>query len=203
VESVRVYGDPFDVPFDVRSLAPYTNLRALEIRGAVAHLDALADIPLRSLEFRFVPDLAALPPLSTWPELDTVIVWNCDAAVTRRVRGEIRRLPARSGYCSATLGRDAAWFVAEHGLPFSAWPRAIASKASKAFKAAAKAIAGAENADEALAAIEEFVRAANALPGIETSEREDLGDAVLMLAGLRDDLEDATALERFDAIREF
>ncbi|MFV0433757.1 MAG: hypothetical protein ACK5LO_07255 [Leucobacter sp.] len=202
-ESLAVYGDPFDVPPDARSLTPYAGLRELEIRGAVAHLEALTELPLRSLQFRFVPNLAGLPPLSVWPNLDEVIVWNCDAEATKRVRSEIRRMPAGEKYRSASQGRAAAWFVAEYGLPFSAWPRATASKATRAFKAAAKTIAGAGDRDGALAAIEEFVRAANVLPGIETSEREDLGDAVLMLAGLRGDLDGATALRRFDAVRDF
>ncbi|WP_420112632.1 hypothetical protein [Pseudactinotalea sp.] len=201
--TVLVYGDPFDVPFDARSLLSYPHLSRVELRGAVAHLDALARLPLHSLELRYVPDLTGLPPLSTWPHLAQVIVWNSDAAATKRVRSEVRRMPPGEGLRSASQGRDAAWFATEHGLPFSAWPKQSASAATRAFREAAKEITAAASPEEAQAAIEHLVRAANALPEIFTSEREDLGEAVWLLAQLTEHLDPAAAMARFDAVRDF
>lgn len=202
-ETVRVYGDPFDVPFDARTLLELPRLRKVEIRGAVAHLDVLGRMPLTMLEMRYVPDLAGLPPLSAWPELDWLVVWNSDAAVTRRVASEIRKAPPRGRHRSASKGRSASWFAVEYGLPFGAWPRRTAVRATRAFADASKRIAGATTREECLAVVEDFVRVANGLPGIETSEREDLGEAVWLLSSLSEHLDAAAATARFDEVREF
>ncbi len=203
IEDVTVIGDPFDVPFDVRSLSACSRLRRVEIRGAVAHLESLAAAELSALEFRYVPDLGGLPPLSSWPGLEKMIVWNCDEKATKKLRGEIRRMPEGSGFRSASQGRDMAWFATEYGLPFSGWPKRTASKATRAFAAAAKAIARAETVEECYEAIDGFLAVANDLPGIETTEREDLGEAVQMLADLTEHLDERAAERRFDEVRHF
>lgn len=182
----RVFSDPFDIPFDARMLRELPRLRKVGFHGAVAYLDALADLPLTMLEFRYVPDLTGLPPLSTWPDLDWVVVWNSDATATTRVRAEIRKMPPGEGFRSASKGRGIAWFTLEYGLPFSAWPTRTAARAKRAFTDASKRIATATTREECLDAVEDFVRAANTFPGIETSEREDLGEAVWMLSQLTD-----------------
>lgn len=202
-EHVAVYGDPCDVPFDARSLSVCSRMRRLEIRGSVAHLESLAAADLSGLEFRYVPDLGGLPPLSSWPGLETVIVWNCDDAATKKVRAEIRRMPEGPGFRSASKGRDRAWFATEYGLPFSGWPKRTASQATRSFAAAAKAIAQAETPEECLDVIDDFVAMANDLPGIETVEREDLGEAVGMLADLTEHLDEGAARRRFDELRDF
>lgn len=181
---VAIYSNPLDVPFDARSLSGCSMLRRVEIRGAVAHLESLADADLSALELRYVPDLRGLPPLSSWPSLETVIVWNCDEKATKTTRSEIRRMPEGPGFRSASKGRDLAWFATEYGLPFSGWPKRTASKATRAFAAAAKAIRKAETPEECLEVIDGFVGVANELSGIETAEREDLAEAVQMLADL-------------------
>lgn len=202
-EDVVVHGDPFDRPFDARSLSACSRLRRVELRGAVAHLESLLAADLRALEFRYVPDLSGLPSLSSWSSLEKVIVWNCDEKATKRLRSEIRRMPEGAGFRSASKGRDTAWFATEYGLPFSGWPKRTASKATRAFAAATKAIKTAETPEECLAAIDGFVGAANELPGIETSEREDLAEAVLMLADLSEHLDEDTADRKFDEVRDF
>lgn len=200
---IAVYGDPFDMPFDARVLTACPQLRRVEIRGAVAHLEALLEADLSALEFRYVPDLTGLPPLSSWSGLDKVVAWNSDAEATKQVRAQIRRMPEGPGFRSASKGRDAAWFATEYGLPFSGWPKCAASQATRAFRSAAKAIAGAETAEQCLEAVDAFVRASNELPDIMTSEREDVAEAVQMLADLTDFLDEQTAEQRFDELRDF
>lgn len=51
--------------------------------------------------------------------------------------------------------------------------------------------------------IDGFVGVANELSGIETAEREDLAEAVQMLADLTVHLDEENADRRFDEIREF
>lgn len=202
-EDVTVIGDPFDVPFDARSLSACPRLRRVEIRGAVAHLESLAAAELSALEFRYVPDLGGLPPLSSWPGLETVIIWNCDDKATKKLLGEIRRIPEGPGIRSASKGRDTAWFVTEYGLPFSGWPKRTASQATRAFATAAKAITQAGTPEECLEAIDGFLAVANGLPDIETTEREDLGEAVQLLADLTEHLDERAAERRFDEVRHF
>lgn len=154
--NITAHGDPFDMPFDARLPTNCPQLLKVEIRGAVAHLDALAEADLSKLEFRYVPDLTGLPALSSWPRLDKVVVWNCDAEATKQVRAQIRRMPEGSGFRSASKRRDAAWFATEYGLPFSGWPTRVASQATRAFRSAAKAISGADTPEQRFDELRDF-----------------------------------------------
>lgn len=194
---------PNATPFDARSLADFADLESLKIHGAVVHLEALAALPLRSLGLRYVPDASSLPALSTWSDLDSVVIWNSDAATTKRIRRELRTLPPSESFRSATLGRSAAWFATECGLPFSGWPRAAAARAKRAFMPAAAQMRAATSAADAIDAIDAFVTAANTLPNVMTEEREDLAEAVALLADMTEHIDQTAAAARFDALRDF
>ncbi|MGW4948432.1 hypothetical protein ACWEOZ_43360 [Actinoplanes sp. NPDC004185] len=192
--SVDVTVGPVRQPFDCASLLQFPEVRRLALSGRLANLPALAGLRhLTGLQLRFSPDLAGLPALTTWPELEHVIAWNVDAVTGRRLRGELRPEFRDS---SVSKLRTAQWFATEYGLPFAAWPARTARAATKAYRAAEQAIAAGGDLE---AAVRDFVRAVNKLPGIETGEREDSAAAVARLAG--DHAEAARAW--FDAERDF
>ena len=192
--------------FDCRSLLQCEQLRSLALYGAMRHLEALAQLPLlEDLQLRYVSNLAGLPELSTWPKLRFFVAWNIDEKVGRTLRQSIMRRTASDGerFMVSQL-RSQRWFVEEHGLPFGGWTAKNERTASRAFKAASKLLRDASDTDGAKAAITGFVDVINALSGIETSEREDAGAAVSLLAKLRPDLINTEQANKwFDATRDF
>ncbi|MFI7544424.1 hypothetical protein [Actinoplanes sp. NPDC049599] len=206
VTALAVYSGPADLPVDCRSLGQFAALRSLELRGAIAYPQALAAFPLQALELRFVPDLEGLPALAGWPALTRFIGWNIDQAGGKRLRGQLRALPPEqlSDYSTVAKLRSRRWFVEEYGLPFAAWPAPTAKAATRAFKTAAAAAAGAGDRGGVERAVTGFVGAVNDLPGIETTEREDAATAVLLLAALAAvPVTDEQALAWYEATRDF
>jgi hypothetical protein len=203
--SVSVSVPPLRQAFDCASLSQFPRVRNLVLAGQLVNLDALARLrQLRGLQLRFCPDLSGLPPLHAWPELTHLIAYNVDDVTGRRLRGELRRSDRDWRDTNVTRLRKPEWFATEHGLPFAAWPSARAKAATRAYRAAEHAIAEAEAPDDVEAAIRAFVREVNRMSGIETTEREDAGEAV---ARLTDDtpvgnLNDAAA-GWFDNERDF
>ena len=206
--SVDVYVSPLRQPFDCASLTQFPAARQVSLSGAVANLDAMAD--LRNLEvvrLLYCPDLTALPPLATWPNLRCVIASNIEEQAGQRLRADIAAL-ARAGRTWEMTGvsqlRRPDWFEREYGLPFSQWPRRPARTATTAFRAAATAIgAGTTRADVELA-ITQFVEVFNGMADIETTEREDVAEAIAQLAQLSPvDVSEELALTWFDAARDF
>jgi len=201
--SVDVQNEPMRQAVDCTSLAQFPGVRALSLFGAVTGLAELARLTgLTSLELRYCPDLSALPPLSTWPGLTRVLAWNVEEATGRRLRTEVRG--RGYAFASVTQLRTPQWFTTEYGLPFSGWPRSTARKATRGYRAAAAAIGQAATEQEVATAVRGFVKAVNALPGIETTEREDAAAAVVQLAGGAPvDVPAKSALAWFDAERDF
>ncbi|WP_371572884.1 hypothetical protein [Streptomyces sp. NBC_01314] len=221
-ESLEIAAGPLDVPLDLRSLTQLHSLRKLRLQGGVAHPEALADLPLHTLELRMVPDLTGLPPLTAWPELASFLGWNIDATVGKRLRADLKKrglatrweTTAHGGRTTSAVWqvshlRTAPWFVTQSGLPFTVWPRRTAKQAVTAFKTAAKILdrtdtAGTDGHTAAQQAIEEFTRALNQIDGIYTAEREDAATAVLQLARLATPpIPEHDALAWFDRSREF
>jgi hypothetical protein len=189
--------------FDCRSLLPIAGLRHLSLHGAMAHLDALAGLPLERLDLRFVADLEGLPDLAAWPGLRHLIAWNVEEGGGKALRKALKARPlAEPSYVTHLRSRQ--WFVEEHGLPFGAWTSRNERAASKAFKVARKALLAAADKPAAEVAIRDFVGAINRLADIETGEREDAGQAVVLLAGVRPGLiSREEALAWFDDARDF
>jgi hypothetical protein len=192
--SVYVGVKPLRQPFDCGSLLQFPDLTVVRLLGQLTNLKALAELPhLQRLQLGDCPDLTGLPSLTTWPGLRDVDVSNIDAAAGRDLRQQLkeRQLPR----ASVTGLRTAEWFEQDYGLPFSAWPAATARRATKAFRAA-------EAANDPEKGIRAFISAINDLPGINTIEREDAGEAVALLAA-RAKISQARALRWFDADRDF
>jgi hypothetical protein len=174
----------------------------------MANLAALANLrDIETLRLLYRPDLSALPPLSTWPNLRTVLASNIDQAAGQQLRAEFRALAKESRVWeegSATQLRRPDWFDREYGLPFSQWPARAARAATAAFRTASAGIGAPATPADVERAITQFVNAINVLPNIDTIEREDTAEAVCRLAESSPvEVSDELALAWFDAAREF
>jgi len=205
VRSLGIRNTVLGAPFDCRSLQALHHLTHIRLYGAMAHLHALAELQLNGLELRFISDLDGLPDLSVWPELSYFIAWNVEESVGKTLRKAVKQLPdSEDNFFSVSQLRSKQWFIEEHGLPFGAWSSKNEKAASKAYKAASKALKTAATKAEARTVIVGFVDVINGLAGIETSERDDAGDAVAMLAQISPALTTSEeALAWFDEARDF
>lgn len=206
--SVTVGVDPMGPAFDCASLLQFERLEILTLSGALTNLEQLSRLAgLQHLAIRFCPDLSGLPALTDFPKLTGFIAANVDKATGQGLKPQVDQLAASgrlTEYANVSALRDAAWFATEYGAPFAWWPEKTGKKAGKAYKTAAAAVGKARSAAEVRTAVEAFVAAINALPGIETSEREDVGVAVDRLAGLAPAAVTPDQVQAwFDAARDF
>lgn len=186
VTSLTLVNEPFGQPVSLECLDRFPNLDSLSLWGNFCSLDLLArHTQLTNLELRFMPDLGDLPPLSTWPLLDWFIAYNVEEAAGKRLRQQLKtRAKTRpwTGHASVSQLRKPEWWTTEFGRPFSAWPKRQAKLANEAYNTAQAALAEARSFAEAEAAITAFTKCFNTVKGIETAEREDLGEAVRQLS---------------------
>ncbi|MFC4255923.1 hypothetical protein GRI97_12695 [Altererythrobacter xixiisoli] len=211
MENLSLRNDPLAQPISLKSLAQFPNLKSLSLEGNFTDLPQLAEMQLlENLELRFIPDLAAMPELDTWPLLDRFIAFNVDEAVGKNLRKAVKaRAAVRpwAGYTGVSQLRKPEWWDKEYGRPFSGWNRASAKIANQAYDAALDALAQGQSRADAEAAIKEFSRRFNGMKQIETTEREDIGDAVWQLSQTADaarlGVSEDMAQEWFDAVRDY
>jgi hypothetical protein len=203
VTTLTVVMDPLGPSLDCASLGQFARLTSLSLQGALTGVDTLAELDLESLAVRYVPDLSGLPDPAAWPRLTSLIAWNVDEVVGRRLREQVKALDL-SGQVSVSKLRSARWFEEEYGLPFSGWATTQATAATKAFRSASKKLAAATSEADAKAAIVAFVEVINDLEGIATAEREDAWLAVDLLAKLSAVPVSGEQIDDwFDEVREF
>lgn len=209
VTMLELRNAPLAQPISLKCLDHFPNLEHLSLRGNFTHLGALADqAQLKTLELRFMPNLTDLPALNFWPQLNSFIAHNIEEATGKRLRQQLR---ARSknreweGHASVSQLRKPEWWISEFGRPFSAWHRHLAKVANEAYDAALTALSSAQTIDEGQAAFTAFTVHFNGLKGIETSERDDLGEAVWHLCqsthAVRLGILEEMALQWFDNAR--
>lgn len=186
VTHLTLSNEPMGQPISLACLNDFPNLASLSLWGNFSELEQLAGhVQLTNLELRFMPDLAGLPGLDTWPLLDRFIAYNVEENVGKRLRQQMRARAKKrpwSEHASVSQLRKPEWWAAEYGRPFASWPKRLAKQANEAYNAAQTALAEARTLAEAEAAITAFTVCFNGVKGIETSEREDLGEAVWQLS---------------------
>ncbi|WP_101607530.1 hypothetical protein [Amycolatopsis sp. BJA-103] len=195
--------------FDCAGLAQFAGARSVSLSGRLVNLEALALLGnLESLRLSDSPDLSSFPALEEFPNLHQFMAWNEEEEAGKRLRSELRGLTKSSGrtweHSGVSQLRAPAWFVTEYGLPFSEWPAKTGRFATKTYRAAALGIKNAKSVAETAEVVRDFVRAFNTRPGIDTIEREDLGEAVALLVdgepfGVTEEL----ALSWFDEERDY
>ncbi|MFE4709411.1 hypothetical protein ACFRAM_00945 [Paenibacillus sp. NPDC056722] len=211
VTSLMLHNAPLGQPISLGCLDRFPNLDSLSLWGNFCDMDSLArHTGLTNLELRFMPDLAGFPSLDTWPLLDRFIAYNVEETVGKRLRQQMKaRAKTRpwSGHASVSQLRKPEWWLTEFGRPFSSWPKRQAKLANEAFNVAQVSLAQARSFADAEAAITAFTMRFNTLKGIETTEREDLGEAVWQLSQsnhlIGQPITEEMAQSWFDAARDY
>ncbi|RXZ81069.1 hypothetical protein EBB07_16390 [Paenibacillaceae bacterium] len=186
VTSLTLQNAPLGQPISLDCLDRFPNLDSLSLWGNFCDMDLLArHARLTNLELRFMPGLEDMPPLNTWPLLDRFIAYNVEETAGKRLRQQMKaRAKTRpwTDHASVSQLRKPEWWPSEYGRPFSSWPKRLAKQANEAYNVAQAALAQARSFVDAEAAITAFTVRFNTLKGIETTEREDLGEAVWQLS---------------------
>lgn len=186
VDNLTLHNGPMAQPISLTCLARFPRLASLSLRGHFCDLEQLArHSDLHTLQLRFMPELSTLPALDTWPKLESFIAFNVEENTGKRLRQQLKKR-AWTGHASVSQLRKPQWWQAEFGRPFSAWPKRQAALANQAFDHALAQLRDAQDLAQAQAAITAFACRFNAFKGIETCEREDLGEAVWQLSQCTD-----------------
>jgi hypothetical protein len=211
VTNLTLHNAPMGQPISLECLNRFPNLNSLSLWGNFCDLVLLAHLDqLTNLELRFMPELGDLPPLNAWPLLDRFIAYNVEEVAGKRLKQQMKtRAKTRpwTGYASVSQLRKAEWWTTELGRPFSSWPKRLAKQANEAYNVAQAALAQARSFANAEAAITAFTVRFNTLKGIETTEREDLGEAVWQLSQsdhqIGQPITEEMAQSWFDAARDY
>ncbi|OZB92462.1 hypothetical protein [Paenibacillus sp. XY044] len=211
VTSLALQNAPMGQPISLECLNHFPNLNSLSLWGNFCDMDVLArQARLTNLELRFMPDLEDLPPLDTWPLLDRFIAYNVEEITGKRLKQQMKtraKIRPWSGHASVSQLRKPEWWSTEFGRPFSSWPKRLAKVANEAYNVAQASLSQARSLADAEAAITAFTVRFNILKGIETTEREDLGEAVWQLSQsdhlIGQSITEEMAQRWFDAARNY
>lgn len=188
VESLILSGNPQGQPISLADIERFPALKSLSLHGNFVDWPELTKLQnLEDLAVRFVPDLMDFPALSVWPKLEMFIAFNVDEAAGKRLKADMKaraKLRAWSEYANVSKLRKPDWWSREYGRSFSAWAPKVAKTANAAYDTALTALELGRNEAEVKAAITAFAEKFNAMAGIETTERDDIGEAVWQFAQL-------------------
>ncbi|QQQ02985.1 hypothetical protein [Lysobacter enzymogenes] len=186
--SLSLHAGPLGQPISLAGIERFAALRSLSLWGGFSDWDALAKLTdLDSLEIRFAPQLDGLPPLDAWPKLDRFIAYNVDDAAGKTLKTQLKaraKMREWSDYAAVSQLRKPEWWQREYGRPFAGWSGRNAKAANAAYDTALQALEQAGDAAAAKAAVVAFAAHFNDLKGIETGEREDIGEAVWQFSQL-------------------
>jgi len=211
VNSLILQNTPLGKPISLASINRFPKLQSLSLWGNFCDLELLANhVHLTNLELRFIPDLRELPPLDAWPLLNRFIAYNVEEITGKRLKQQIKsRAKTRpwTDYVSVSQLRKPEWWMAQYGRPFSSWPKRQAKLANEAYDLALSALSQARSFKDAEAAITAFTLRFNNLKGMETTEREDLGEAVWQICQsdhhIGQPITEEMAQRWFDAARDY
>ena len=207
ITSLDILINPLDQPIDCHSLLQFENLTSLSLSGNFVNLDCLKNLEkLERLAIRYAPNLENLPKLSSWKKLISFIGWNIEETKGKLLRSELKSLSKEREleYSSVSQLRKQIWFTTEYGIPFSAWEGKNAKTAVKNYKATLKKLKKVKTEGEAKKALLEFTQTFNSLPQIETTEREDIGEAIEQLRQIPSfEIDSKKANKWFDEARDY
>ena len=195
----------------LQSLLQFSELESLALWGNHSDLALLSSCAkLKALSLRLMPHLQGLPALQTWPELDFFVAYNVEEATGKRLRQQLKdRAKERpwAEHAAVSQLRKPEWWAREYGRPFSSWPAARAKMGHAAYDLAEQQLNVAQSLSDVQTALVGFTSRFNTVKGIETTEREDLGQAVNQLAQLPAaqslGLTDEQAQQWFDENRDY
>jgi hypothetical protein len=200
---------PVNQPVSLEFIERFPRLTSLSLSGAFCDLEKLAErVPLKRLSLNNMAHLDGLPPLTTWPELDTFTALDIEEKAGKDLRQQLKSREAARPWIGHAfvrgLRKPQYW---ETNRPFSSWPVGLARKANKAYDTAEAALAAASSIDDVKAALITFTIAFNKHKNIETVERENIAEAVWHLSrsqgaaelGVAEDM----AMQWFDQNRDY
>ncbi|MEW7278987.1 hypothetical protein ABW636_10365 [Aquimarina sp. 2201CG1-2-11] len=204
---VSIYVEPFGQAFDCKSLLQFKNLTSLELYGNVTNLQYLEQFEnLDRLAIRYAPNLKELPSLKSWKKLTSFIGWNIEETKGKLLRSELKKLTKERelDYSTVSQLRKSIWFTTEYGIPFSAWKGKNAKSAIKNYKATLKKLKKVKTEKEAKEILIDFTKTFNDLSQIETTEREDIGEAIEQLRQIPSfEIDAKKAIKWFDEVRNY
>jgi len=207
VISIDINVNPLGQPFDCESLLQFQQIEKLNLSGNITNLQSLKHlIHLKSIGLRYVPNLEGMLPLTTWDKLESFIAWNIEETIGKELKKELKQLEKTKEleYSSVSQLRKPVWFITEYGIPFSSWESKNEKKAIKAYKSAIKELKKATTLDDVKDIILKFSKLFNDFPRIETSEREDIFEAVLQLIQIpKISIDEEKAVNWFDLVRDY
>ncbi|PIF98327.1 transcriptional regulator [Comamonas sp. 26] len=172
----------------LQSLLQFSELKSLALWGNHSDLALLSSCTqLKALSLRLMPHLQGLPALQTWPELDFFVAYNVEEATGKCLRQQLKdRAKERPSAEHASISqlRKPEWWAKEYGRPFTSWPAARAKMGHAAYDLAEQQLSVAQSLSDVQTTLVGFTSRFNTVKGIETTEREDLGQAVNQLAQL-------------------
>lgn len=192
---------------DCASLLQFQNAVFLDLSGNATNLQCLAELTnLKSIGLRMMPNLENFPSLTTWPRLSSFIGYVVEEQQGKILQKEVKALQSEKefDYVNVSKLKSKLWFETEYGLPFSGWEPKSEKLAVKAFKAALKHVSKAKSVEEIELGIRNFIVELNLLPNLETEERENAGEAVLILhKAFAVAIAEDVVLQWFDTYRDF
>ncbi len=206
VESVCVRVSPLGEPFDCESLKQFRDLKKLMLVGNICHANVLEELKgLESLSFFEAPDLTDLPQLEGWTHLNDFTCVDSDEIIGKDIKQQLKALKKeREIKADVSWLRSKTWFATEYENPFNHWEGKQGKKASKLYRDYLKEIKKAGDEEMARECIIRFAEAFNTFDDIETTEREDIWEAVQKL-GMASKLKIArdTLMQWFDEVRDY
>jgi len=207
IDSLDIKVEPIGQPFDCKCLLQFKNLTSLSLSGNLINLHYLEQLQgLESLAIRYAPNLEKLPALKSWDKLTSFIGWNIEENKGKLLRNELKQLGKERDleYSSVSQLRKLIWFTTEYGIPFDAWTGKNAKIAIRTYKATVKKLKKVKTESEAKEILTEFARVFNELPQIETTERENIGEAVEQLRQVPAiEIDAKKASQWFDEVRDY
>jgi hypothetical protein len=207
ITSLEISLNPLDHPIDCKSLLQFKSLTNLSLSGNFTNLDCLKNFEeLERLAIRYAPNIESFPKLSSWEKLTSFIGWNIEETKGRLLRTELKSLSKEREleYSSVSQLRKLIWFTTEYGMPFSAWEGKNAKIAIKNYKLTLKKLKKVKTEDEAKNELSKFTQIFNDLSQMETTEREDIGEAIEQLRQIPNfEIDSKKANKWFDEARDY
>lgn len=172
-------------PFDCQSLLQFPNVEVLNLSGNLINLEVLSDLKhLNSIGIRNAPNLQGFPSLHTWSGLTSFIGWIVEEQGGKQLQKELKELLVKRemSYSNVSKLKKQNWFLTEYTLPFKGWEGKNEKAATKKYKETLKKVAKVQTEDQVEILFQDFIQFFNTLEDIETIEREDIGEAVALLA---------------------
>ncbi len=206
IEHLTVSANVVGKPFDCKNLLQFKNVKGLSLSGNMINLDCLSEFKkLNRLALRQMLNLKTLPKLSVWDDLKSFIAVDIEKNRGKELRKELNILKKERemDYSTVSKLRDNIWYTTEYGIPFTSWNK-NSKKAIKKYKDSAKLLKKAENISSVKEIITDFTIFFNSFDNIETSEREDIGEAIFQLIEIPSfELDKKQVNEWFDLARDY